>query len=445
MKISVFGLGYVGSVSAACFARDGHEVIGVDINADKVASISAGRSPVIEARLPELIASVVDSGALAATGDGAAAVRDTNLSFVCVGTPSRPNGSLDLSAIERTCESIGEALASKDGPHTVVVRSTMLPGSTRGTVIPALEDRSHRRVGDGLNVCVNPEFLREGSSVADFDDPPFVLIGEDSTGPEPGPGASLTADLYAGIDAPIFIESLATAEMVKYTCNAFHALKVTFANEIGSTARALACDSRRVMEIVCRDTKLNISPKYLRPGFAFGGSCLPKDVRALVHRAHRVDLAVPLLGSILPSNRDQVERAVDLVVRLGEGTKRVGVLGFSFKAGTDDLRESPLVLLIEALLGKGFAVTIYDRNVSLARLVVANRAYIETGIPHIAALMRATPAEVVEAGDVIVLGNGDPDFDAVVRGLTADKIVVDLAGVVADATALTAQYHGINW
>jgi len=454
VRISIFGLGYVGSVSAACFASEGHDVTGVDINPDKVARINAGKSPVIEERLPDLIAAGVAAGRLRATEDAREAVRQTDLSFVCVGTPNRPNGSLDLSAVERTCEAIGDALAEKDGPHTVVLRSTMLPGSARSVAIPALEDHSRRGVGEDLRVCVNPEFLREGTSVADFYDPPFVLIGEAAAGEGRTTagggcatlaGSEAVADLYAGVSAPVFIESLEVAEMVKYVCNAFHALKIAFANEVGSISAALGCDSHRVMDIVCRDTKLNISPRYLRPGFAFGGSCLPKDVRALVHRAHGVDVQAPVLSALLPSNREQIERGLALIMRLGTRTKRVGFLGFSFKAGTDDLRESPMVILIETLLGKGYSVTVHDRNVSLARLVGSNRRYIETEIPHIAALMRATPAEVVEASDVIVVGTADPAFEPVLRSLTDEKVVVDLVRIVADPGALAAEYYGINW
>ena len=440
MRISVFGLGYVGSVTAACFAAEGHDVTGVDINPDKVRRINAGESPVIEERLGELIAEGRAAGRLRATAEPSEAVETSDLSFICVGTPSRPNGSLDLSAVERTCESIGAALADKDGPHTVVLRSTMLPGSTRAVAIPALEDLSHRRLGPDLCVCVNPEFLREGTSVADFYDPPFVLVGEGSAG-----GGREVAELYAGLKAPLLIEPLEVAEMVKYACNAFHALKIAFANEIGSIAAALGCDGLRVMDLLCRDTKLNISARYLRPGFAFGGSCLPKDLRALVHRAHEVDVRAPVLSAVLPSNREQIERGVALIRRLASRSKGVGFLGFSFKAGTDDLRESPVVILIETLLGKGYSVTVHDRNVSLAQLVGANREFIEREIPHIAALMRATAAEVAEASDVIVVGTADPQFEAVLRDLAAEKTVVDLAGAVSDPQALAADYHGINW
>jgi GDP-mannose 6-dehydrogenase len=442
MRISIFGLGYVGSVSAACFAREGHEVVGVDVNPDKVAAINAGTSPVIEAELPDLIRRGVAEGRLRATADAREAVLATDLSFVCVGTPSLPNGSLDLTAVTRTCESIGAALRAKSGPHTVAVRSTMLPGSARGVVIPALSAASGRGLGPELHVCVNPEFLREGTSVADFYDPPFVLIGDADA---ERTGAAQVAAVCASIPAPVFVETLETAEMVKYACNAFHALKVAFANEMGGIAAALGCDSQRVMHLLCQDTKLNISAKYLRPGFAFGGSCLPKDVRALVHRAHAGDLQAPLLSALLPSNRDQIDRAVALIMRLAAESRRVGFLGFSFKAGTDDLRESPLVTLIETLLGKGYSVTVYDRNVSLARLVGANRRYIEQEIPHIAALMRASAAEVVAAADVLVVGNADPEFASVVAGLGAEKTVLDLVRVVNTPAALAAQYYGINW
>lgn len=398
MKLSIFGLGYVGSVSAACFAKEGHTVIGVDVNPNKVEMINAGESPIVEAGIGPLSKEVVKAKRLRATTDSTAAVRDSEVSLVCVGTPSNSNGSLDLRYVTRVCEEIGAALKDKNAHHTVVIRSTMLPGTIESVVVPTLEKYSEKQAGIEFGVCINPEFLREGSSLKDFYNPPFTLIGaddEDTT-------ATLQA-LYSGVDAPVITTSVKTAEMVKYVCNCFHALKVSFANEMGNICKAVGVDSHEVMDIFCRDTKLNLSSYYLKPGFAFGGSCLPKDLRAINYKAKQVDIEVPVLSSILPSNRQQVERAVDMV--LATGKKRVGVFGFSFKAGTDDLRESPMVTLIETLIGKGLQLQIYDRDVSLARLFGANKEYIERQIPHIAQLMRTSIDEVLEFAEVLVLGN----------------------------------------
>src|SRR6185369_8169627 len=361
MKLSIFGLGYVGSVSAACFARDGHEVIGVDVNPLKVEIINSGRSPIVEPQLNELIDEAVKAGRLRATTDAAAAISSSDVSMVCVGTPGNANGSLDLTHIKNSCKQIGVALSATDRHHVVVIRSTLLPGSIERHVIPTLEVYSGKREGQDFCVAINPEFLREGTSVRDFDNPPFTLIGANDERV-----SELVGHLYAGLSAPVLTLGIKEAEMVKYACNCFHGLKVAFANEIGNICKALKIDSHRVMEVFCQDTKLNLSPYYLKPGFAFGGSCLPKDLRAITYKAKELDVNVPLLGSILLSNQQQVERAIDLV--LSTGKKDIGVLGLSFKQGTDDLRESPLVTLIETLIGKGLKLTIYDRDVELARL-----------------------------------------------------------------------------
>ena len=391
----------------------------------------------MEPGLDDLLRRGAASGRIRATTDAEEAVRATDLSIVCVGTPSAGNGSLDLTQVEKVCQEIGLALAATSTPHTVVVRSTMLPGSTEDVVIPALEQASGLRAGEGFHVCYNPEFLREGTSLADFADPPFTLLGaaDEAT-------AAPVRDLYATLTAPVIVAPVREAEMVKYACNAFHATKITFANEIGNVASAMGVDGRRVMEIVASDTKLNVSPAYLRPGFAFGGSCLPKDLRALGHRAQRADVAVPLLDALLRSNASQVDRALGMIAEAG--SKRVGVLGFSFKAGTDDLRESPLVELIERLIGKGYAVRVYDRNVSLAHLQGANRAYIEREIPHIASLMAETIEEVVSASDVVVIGNADPAFADVLADASAERTFIDLVGVEPHG-ARPARYRGIAW
>ena len=403
MKLSVFGLGYVGCVSAACFAKEGHTVIGVDVNANKAEMINAGDSPIVEEGIGPLLKEVVKANRLSATTDSAAAVRDSDVSLVCVGTPSNANGSLDLRYVTRVCEEIGAALKDKHRHHSVVIRSTMLPGTIESVVIPTLEKHSEKQVGIDFGVCINPEFLREGSSLKDFYAPPFTLIGADDE-----ETTSTVRALYNGIDAPVIATSVKTAEMVKYVCNCFHALKVSFANEVGNICKALGVDSHEVMDIFCRDTKLNLSSYYLKPGFAFGGSCLPKDLRAINYKAKQVDVEVPVLSSILPSNRQQIERAVEMV--LATGKKRVGIFGFSFKAGTDDLRESPMVTLIETLIGKGIQLNIYDRDVSLARLFGANKEYIERQIPHIAQLMRSSMEEVLESSDVLVIGNKADEF-----------------------------------
>jgi GDP-mannose 6-dehydrogenase len=438
MKISVFGLGYVGSVSVGCLAALGHEVIGVDVKPIKVDMINAGQSPVVEAGLGDLIAEGVKAGRLRAITEASEAVIASDISLVCVGTPSNDDGDLNLTYIERVCQQIGQALARKDGSHVVVVRSTMLPGSTEERVIPILERSSGRQAGQDFGVSFNPEFLREGTAVHDFHYPPFTLIGQHDVR-----GAEIAADLYAGIEAPLLIVPLKVAEMVKYANNAFHALKVTFANEIGNICKRQGIDSHQVMDIFCMDEKLNLSSYYLKPGFAFGGSCLPKDLRALLYHGHRLDLKLPVLEAILPSNDLQVRRGFELIRQAG--SKKVGVLGFSFKAGTDDLRESPLVELIEILVSKGYQIKVYDKNVSLARLHGANRAYIEREIPHIATLMCGSLEEVLAESEVIVIGNKAPEFRQVLRQVRQDQVVVDLVRIVEDINQLNARYEGICW
>ncbi|HXW05834.1 MAG TPA: UDP-glucose/GDP-mannose dehydrogenase family protein [Vicinamibacterales bacterium] len=438
MNVAIFGLGYVGSVSAASFAADGHTVVGVDVNAQKVASVNEGRSPIVEQGLNDLIAERVAAGALRATTSTADAIGATDLSLVCVGTPSRRNGSLDLTYLERVCTGIGAALRDKPAYHVVVVRSTVLPGTTHNLVIPALERASGKRYGAGFGVAVNPEFLREGTALADFRNPPLTLIGHNYVS-----DAQPTERLYARVDAPLVTTSIRTAEMIKYASNTWHALKVTFANEIGNLCKRLDIDSHEVMRIFCRDEKLNLSSYYMKPGFAFGGSCLPKDVRALQYRAKELDLELPVIESILDSNGRQIQHAIDQV--RDTGRKRIGLLGFSFKAGTDDLRESPLVILAEALLGKGYQLRIYDRNVSLARLVGANRDYINQQIPHLSSLLCDTIDEVIHGSDVIVVGNASPEFADAVLATHPDQIVIDLVRLNVDRAAIPAQYQGICW
>ena len=438
MNVSVFGLGYVGSVSAASFAADGHTVVGVDVNPDKVASLNDGRSPIVEKGLDELIRDNAANGRLRATTSTKEAVAATDLSLICVGTPSRRNGSLDLTYLERVCEQIGEALKDKESYHVVVVRSTVLPGTTHDVVIPALERTSGKKYGSGFGVTVNPEFLREGTAIKDFRQPPMTLIGHNYTS-----DARPTEALYSQVDAPLITTSIRTAEMIKYASNTWHALKVCFANEVGNLCKRLEIDSHEVMDIFCRDEKLNLSSYYLKPGFAFGGSCLPKDVRAMQYRAKEVDLEMPVIQSILGSNELQIRHAVDMVVETGR--KRVGLLGFSFKAGTDDLRESPIVILAEALLGKGYSLSIYDRNVSIARLVGANKEYINKQIPHLSSLLSDSIDEVLEKSEVIVVGNGSLEFTEALRRTRPDQVVIDLFRLTIDRAEVPGQYTGICW
>jgi len=438
MKVSVFGLGYVGSVSAASFAADGHQVVGVDVNADKVAAINAGRSPIVEPGLEELLARHAPDGGVRATTSAADAVRDTEVSLLCVGTPSRRNGSLDLTYLERVSEEVGTALRDKASYHVVVVRSTVLPGTTHQTVIPILERTSGKKYGEGFGVSVNPEFLREGTALKDFRKPPMTLVGHNHAVDAGG-----TIALYQSIDAPLISTSIRVAEMIKYASNTWHALKVVFANEIGNLCKKLEVDSHEVMDVFCRDEKLNLSAYYLKPGFAFGGSCLPKDVRALQYRAKELDVDLPVISQILPSNRQQIQNALDQV--LDTGKKTVGLLGFSFKAGTDDLRESPMVILAEALLGKGISLKIYDKSVSIAKLVGANKAYIETQIPHLSSLLCDTVDEVIDGSEVLVVGTQAPEFCTALASARADQIVIDLVRLPIYGSLLQAEYRGICW
>jgi len=437
MKISVLGLGYVGAVSAACLARDGHEVIGVDPERTKVDLINAGKSPIIEQDVGPIIATQVAAGKLRATTELAPAVRHTDLSLVCVGTPSLPNGSIDLKYVRRVCEEIGHTLAAHPGAPVIVMRSTMLPGTMREVVIPTLEKSSGKRAGEEFGVCINPEFLREGTAVHDYYHPPKTVIGEVNRA-----SGDLLASLYAAMPGPMIRSDIETAEMVKYADNAWHALKVGFANEIGNLCKGVGVDAHRVMDIFCQDRKLNLSPYYLKPGFAFGGSCLPKDVRALLYKAKQLDLNLPILSAVLPSNQLQIERGLQAVIQTGG--RRIGILGFSFKAGTDDLRESPMVELAERLIGKGYELRIYDRNVSLAAVHGANRDYILNKIPHISRLMVPTIEEVLAHAQTIVIGNAAPEFAEVPGRIGEHQTVIDFVRV-SDSRSVAGGYEGICW
>jgi GDP-mannose 6-dehydrogenase len=436
MKISIMGLGYVGAVSAGCLAQQGHEVIGVDPQQAKVDLINAGRTPIIEKDIGEIISRAVSEGRLRATSDVHEAVRHTDLSLICVGTPSLGNGHIDLKFVRRVCEQIGEGIKEHPG-HVVVVRSTMLPGTMRNVVIPTLEAFSGLKAGEDFGVCLNPEFLREGTAVHDYFHPPKTVIGELDRA-----SGDVVAKLYGELPGPVIRTDYETAEMVKYADNTWHALKVAFANEIGNICKALALDSHKLMDIFCQDTKLNLSPYYLKPGFAFGGSCLPKDVRALSYKAKILDVKVPIIDAILPSNDEQIERGIQAVIDKGE--KKVGVLGFSFKAGTDDLRESPMVELVERLIGKGYDLRIYDSNVRMAAIHGANREYILNHIPHISKLMVGSIDEVVAHARTLVIGNASPEFRDVPRRLEEGQQVVDLVRI-ADTKSVEGVYDGICW
>jgi GDP-mannose 6-dehydrogenase len=438
MHISVFGLGYVGSVSAACFASQGHDVIGVDVNPIKVDLIARGRTPVVEEKIGELIAEVVRAGSLRATTNVAEAIAATDVSLICVGTPSAPNGSLSTGYLERVATEIGGELAQRDRRHTVVFRSTMLPGTCQNLLVPILERSSGLCAGLDFGVVVNPEFLREGTSVRDFFDPPKTVIGEYDRA-----SGDIVAGLYDGLPGEVFRVSIPVAEMTKYADNSFHALKIGFANELGAICQALGLDSHEVMDVFLSDTKLNVSPAYLRPGFAFGGSCLPKDLRGLVYAARRADVSVPILGHILSSNDTQIRRAVDAVI--ATGARKIGLFGLSFKGGTDDLRESPLVELAERLIGKGYDLRIYDANVTVSRLLGANQEYIERMLPHLGELLSSSVDEVMEHAEVCVVGSRDADVMAALE-TAEDRYILDLVRLPdAQARREKPGYSGIGW
>jgi GDP-mannose 6-dehydrogenase len=437
--VGVYGLGYVGCVTAVCLASLGCRVTGVDVNRDKVALLQQGRSTVVEERIGELAAEVIAAGKLTVTTDARAAVNSTDISLVCVGTPSTPGGGLTTSFLEQVTSEIGEALAETDRWHVVVYRSTMLPGTCEDLLIPILEQLSGKHAGTDFGVCVNPEYLREGTSVRDFFDPPKTVVGvSDSRA-----GDSVLR-LYEKLPGQRYEVPIRVAEMTKYVDNSFHALKVCFANEIGAICSSLALDSHAVMDIFLADTKLNTSPAYLRPGFAFGGSCLPKDVRAITHMARRNDVDIPLLSNVLTSNESHLRRALDLAV--ADGRRNVGIFGLSFKPGTDDLRESPMVELAERLIGKGFNVRIYDADVTLSRLMGANRTFISERLPHLGKLLVEDAAAVAEYGEVLIVGSRAPDVIEAIGRCASDQLIVDLVRL-PNAAQLRGKsnYRGIAW
>jgi GDP-mannose 6-dehydrogenase len=437
MKISIFGLGYVGAVSFGCLVRQGHEVIGVDVDGHKLALLSKGVSPVIEEGMPELIEAAMRSGRARVTSDAAEAIANSDISFVCVGTPSRRNGAHDLTALRHVCEQIGRAVGDKGSDHVTVIRSTVAPGTTEDVLLPILMKASGKTAGRGLHVCFQPELLREGVSIRDFENPPMTIVG----------GKGLAVDMLRTMSKDLPCEfiatSIRTAEMVKFCCNAFHAVKVVFANEVGRLCHGLEMDGREVMSLLCQDKSLNISPAYLRPGFAFGGSCLPKDLRALINMSRDVAVELPLLASVLPSNETQIAHALDIILATKE--RSIGMIGVSFKGGTDDLRESPLLELAERLIGKGMDVSIYDPEVNLSRIRGSNKAFVEESIPHIASIMADDPKDVIRDCKVIVLGARDKAAEAALRDINdGTRIIIDLVGV-PNRAEMSGEYHGVCW
>ena len=435
--VSVFGLGYVGCVSAVCLAARGHRVVGVDVNSEKLELLGRGEAPIVEEGIGELTAEVVANGALTVSADVRAAVMGTDVSLICVGTPSASGGALSTAYLVNVTDQIGAALADKDGWHVVAYRSTMLPGTCEGLLIPRLNSGSQKRAGVDFGVCVNPEFLREGTSIRDFNSPPKTVVGQTDTD-----SGDLVMNLYQGLPGPRFHVPIRIAEMTKYVDNSFHALKVAFANEVGVICSALGIDSHELMDIFSADTKLNISPEYLRPGFAFGGSCLPKDVRAITHTARQHGLEVPLLTSVLSSNEAHIRRVIDMIP--ADGRRKVGIFGLSFKPGTDDLRESPMVEVVQRLIDKGFDVKIHDSNVVLSRLIGANRSFISEQLPHIGDLLTADPGEVVDHGDVVVVGSRSDEVVNALKRVSASQLVIDLVRL-PNADEPHGNYRGVGW
>jgi GDP-mannose 6-dehydrogenase len=438
MKISIFGLGYVGAVSLACLARDGHEVIGVDIDEAKLDLIAKGKTPVVEEGMVDLMAQAASAGRVRVTKDPQFAVAETDLSLVCVGTPSAPNGSQDQAAVLHLAREIGHAIGVKREPHVVVFRSTLVPGTVEGVLRPLIEEASGKRDGEGFFLCFQPEFLREGSSIRDYDKPPFTVVGANHERP-----VKQLYSLFGHLPCKFMETSVRSAEMMKYCCNNFHALKITFANETARLCEALGVDAFEVMNLVCQDTQLNISTAYLKPGFAFGGSCLPKDLRATTYLAKINDVEIPMLAAIMQSNREHLARALDKIV--ASGKRRIGFIGLSFKPGTDDLRESPLVSLAEQLIGKGMELAVYDPEVRLSQLLGANRRYIEHHLPHIGKLLRTDIGQVMSDSEVLVVGLGGDDVaDELVRHLRPDHTVIDLIKLPY-RPSLTDRVEGLCW
>jgi len=438
MNISIFGLGYVGAVSLACLARDGHQVIGVDVDQAKLDLIASGKTPVVEEGMVQLMETSAASGRVAVTRDPFAAIMATEISLICVGTPSATNGSQDQTALLRLVQDVGTAMRDKDAGHIFVFRSTLVPGTVEDVLRPIIESESGKKDGADFHVCFQPEFLREGSSIKDYDKPPYTIVGANAEAP-----ATMLRQLFGHLPCEFYTTSIRAAEMVKYCCNNFHALKITFANETARLSEALGVDPFEVMDLVCKDRQLNISPAYLRPGFAFGGSCLPKDLRATLYLAKTRDVELPMHAAIASSNRTHMELAISKVLRSGK--RRIGMIGLSFKIGTDDLRESPLVLLAEHLLGKGLKLLVYDPEVHLSNLLGANRRYIEQHVPHIGSLMRSNIGDVVADTDLLIVAlNDSHTVELLEQHVREGQVLIDLVGI-RDHKRLRAEYVGLCW
>lgn len=437
MKISIFGLGYVGCVSLGCFAEKGHRIIGVDLDKTKVKFINDGKPTVMEKGIDEIIARQKKLGTISAVNDAIQAVKTTEVSYICVGTPSTSNGHLDLSAVFKVSEEIGRGIKEKGEFHVLVIRSTVLPG-TNERVSEIVEKTSGKICGEDFAIVSNPEFLREGSAVSDFYHPPYTLIGSSND-----KAIQMMKQIYEGIESPLIVTDVKIAEIIKYVNNTFHALKITFANEVGNICKKLEIDSHKLMDIFVRDTKLNISPIYLRPGFSYGGSCLPKDLQALKTIAHDYYIECPVLENISRSNAYHSKQVYDQIIRFNK--EKVGFLGLSFKEGTDDLRNSPIVDIIEQLLGKGFDIRIYDKNVHLSRLTGANREYILRKIPYISKFIIGDPSVIIDSSEVIVVVNKDDEFKSILKKVPKDRIIYDLVNIDFQQREVMQNYFGISW
>ena len=438
MNISIFGLGYVGAVSLACLARDGHTVYGVDVDPAKLALIGGGKTPVIEEGMIDLMQQAVASGRVHVTPDVRLAMANTEISLICVGTPSAANGSQDQAAMLRLGRDLGACMREKKTPHTFVFRSTLVPGTVEEVLRPIMERESGKRDGIDFHLCFQPEFLREGSSIRDYDHPPFTIVGASCPAP-----LELLRKLFGHLPCQFHPTSLRSAEMVKYSCNNFHALKITFANEMARICEAMGVDPFEVMDLLCQDNQLNISKAYLRPGFAFGGSCLPKDLRATLYMAKMRDVEMPMLDGIVQSNQEHLSHAIRKV--MASGKRRIGMIGLSFKSGTDDLRESPMVALAEHFFGKGLSLLVYDPEVNLSKLLGANRRFIEQHLPHIGCLMKSELESVIGESEVLVVALADNQVvEGLQRYLRDDQIVIDLAHL-PDRDRLRGEYLGLCW
>ncbi|MEP4769701.1 MAG: UDP-glucose/GDP-mannose dehydrogenase family protein [Roseibium sp.] len=442
--ISVIGLGYVGAVSLACLSSLGHRVVGVDLDEKKVDSIAWGQSPIVEDRLPELLTLGVSEDLLSATTNIKRSIRETDVTFVSVGTPTSKDGGCDTRAIEAVARSIGDALSDKNGFHVVVLRCSVPPGTTLNIMKPVIERWSGKLAGEDFGICFNPEFLREGTAVADFHTPPKTVIGVTDQR-----SADILSEIYDPVDAAPIITSVEVAELVKYVDNVWHATKVCFANEVGRLCKPMGIDSHAVMDIFVQDTKLNLSPYYLKPGFAFGGSCLPKEVRAVSHLAQELGVDIPMIDALMPSNQEQIDQAVDLV----EQTKarKVAILGVAFKPGTDDLRESPILEVIADLLSKGIKVTAYDPAIRPGPHIAQQFEYMRYAAPHLKNvvdalpnLLRETPEEAIDQAEAIVVSQNQPTIRGVLKSKAEDAVVVDLVRISPIAQA-SSDYTGIGW